>query len=268
MRAIDCNIHVNSSDPVQALFAKGNVDLEVYVDAEGYTGEIHVNGGVRKSGPAYITPDPITGTDPLDDPFASKVSESIADTNFRNAGCTYTNFSSSGTVTLQPGVYCGGIQLTGVGTATFSGSGDGIYVIRDGELSIGGTIIVDSQGAAFYMTGADARVNFLGTADIQMTAPTTGNLKGFIFFGDHLNPTAIPHSMRGTELGGYYGGIYFPNAIVDFHGTANGTLPGGSDCTIVVADKFLFAGEPTFHSESTCTDLPDLLSGGSVALVN
>ena len=162
--------------------------------------------------------------------------------------------------------------MSGTGTVTFQGGGvygmENVYVIRDGELSITGTLNVVGNGAAFYMTGSGARLDFGGTADMQMVAPQDGPLKGYIFFGDHDNASTAPHRLRGTAMGGYKGAIYLPYAILDFHGTADGTIPGGSDCTIAVADKFIFAGTPTFHAEGTCADYPELTGSGNVALVN
>ena len=48
-----------------------------------------------------------------------------------------------------------------------------------------------------------------------------------------------------------------------------GVIVAGSDCTIVVADSFIFAGTPTFHAQGTCINDPDLIDDPSKAsLVN
>jgi Flp pilus assembly protein TadG len=261
VRAVDCNIQVNSCHSSQALYAQGNVDLIVDIVTLGATGEIKVCGAAKLQGPANVTPAAKEGEDPLADPYAAVPGPSVG-------GCDHTNFSATGSVTLNPGVYCGGISLAGNGTATFLGTGDGIYVIKDGELSVTGNVDVVGDGVGFYLTGAAARVDFGGTADIGLKAPSGGALAGFVLFGDRANPATSAHSMRGTPLGGYNGAIYLPGAALDFHGTANGVVTGGSDCTIVVADTLIFAGTPTLHAESTCTDYPGLLAGGNVALVN
>ena len=161
--------------------------------------------------------------------------------------------------------------MTGNGTATFNGGGaagmENVYVIRDGALDIAGTLDVVGNGAAFYLTGVTGQIDIGGTAGLAMVAPTSGPLKGFVFVGDHVNYATSPHHLRGTASG-YKGAIYLPKGIADFHGTASGMIPGGTDCTIAIAEKFIFAGTPMLHAQGGCADYPELVGSGNVALVN
>ena len=92
------------------------------------------------------------------------------------------------------------------------------------------------------MTGADANVDFKGTADVTLSAATIGDLQGFVFAGDKENPADDAHVMRGTPAGGYEGIIYFPDAAVEIKGNS---IAGGdptSDCLILISDTIYFNG--------------------------
>ena len=252
----DCDIQVNSNDD-EALVATG----QTLVKITGVTGQIRVVGEVEEKGPASFDPTPLEGQAPIDDPY-----EALA---FPTVGsCTETNYSKTGDDTPAPGVYCGGMQFTGTGTVTFEGA----YIINGGELHVGGNIIADtgSGGVTFFLTGG-ATVKFIGTADIGLTAPSSGTPHdGFILFGDKSSPplSSDYHNIRGTSLGGYNGRIYLPLAKVNMGGTANGTL-GSSDCTVIVADTFEFGGTPLFEAIGGCSDFPPIpIVGGGAILVN
>ncbi|MEE8333758.1 MAG: TadG family pilus assembly protein [Alphaproteobacteria bacterium] len=271
VQTYDCSVQVNSCD-TSALRAQGNVTVNIVdlPDPDDLSGEINICGGADVRGSATLSPAPNTNTGEQEtDPFADTPQPDP--TLYDDASdCNFNNFSATGDVTLSPGVYCGGIQLTGSGTATFNGTGgslnDGLYIIKDGSLSVAGTINVVGNGVTFFTTGADATINFAGTADIGLTAPTTGPLAGFVIFGDADAPATTPHTMRGTSLGGYNGFIYLPEAALSMIGTATGTS-GVSDCTVVVADTVDFSGTANFEARSTCDSF-----GGPpttrVALVN
>lgn len=272
VQTYDCAIQVNSCDDA-ALKAQGNVVVNVVDvdDPENMSAEINVCGGAEIKGSATLTPAPNTYTGKqVDDPFAG-TAKPDAELYDDAADCTYTNFSASDDVDLYPGVYCGGITLTGSGTATFHGTGgsleNGLYIVKDGALSVGGNINATGDGVTFFMTGASARIDFGGTADIGLTAPTTGPLAGFIFFGDPDNPATGAHLIRGTTLGGYNGYIYLPGAGVSMTGTSNGTA-GTSDCTVIVSDTFENSGTPDFEAKAACSNYGGALSISRTALVN
>jgi hypothetical protein len=67
------------------------------------------------------------------------------------------NFSASGqtTITLQPGVYCGGVQFSGKVTVTFA---PGLFVIKDGLLQASGGTSFTGNGVSFFLTGAGGGV--------------------------------------------------------------------------------------------------------------
>ena len=113
----NCWAWVNS-DSSQAINAVGAASGT----AQGYC----TAGGVL--GGEHFNPTPYTGCEPLADPFASRFTWSYPYGD--SDSCDYNNTQlSNGTYTLNPGVYCGGIELKPQAIVTFR---PGVYVIRNG----------------------------------------------------------------------------------------------------------------------------------------
>jgi len=258
----DCSIEVASSDPC-AMHAHGTPTVTTVENEDGSAAEpINVVGGYCEQGPVAINPEPVTGYDgDVRDPYRNNpdpcenglVCEPAADDP-----CEPT--AISGTATLSPGIYCGGIIWTGNGTATFE---PGDYVIKDGPLDIGGNMAVEGEGVGFYLTGDGSVVNMKGTSDVSLSAqPTdpdmlgyTGSpLSGYVFYEDPDNAQQT-HTLRGTNGGAYQGVLYF-NGDVELKGTADGGLSEDeSDCTVLIADTVYFNGTTGLDADSTCESL-------------
>ncbi|MCI0584553.1 MAG: pilus assembly protein TadG-related protein [Chloroflexi bacterium] len=82
-------------------------------------------------GPLAITPSPITGVDPLDDPLAGIDPVAYASMTVRSTSRLVLN---NQTQILQPGVYRGGVQLRNSSVALLR---PGIYVFDGGGLDVG-----------------------------------------------------------------------------------------------------------------------------------
>jgi len=267
--ATDCSIEV-ASDAECAMYAHGTPTI---TQVNGDEGEgISVAGTYCEKGSVDIDPrpeedysgdvsDPYRNNDPCNDfdPPWGKCSDP----------CDYTDFSFEGGTTLQPGVYCGGITLTGSGTATLM-SGD--YIIREGSLDVGANIAFDgSSGVGFYLQGTGSTVNFGGTADVTLKAQhATGSpLDGFIFFEDQSKDPKESHVLRGTNGGSYEGILYF-SGDVEMKGTADGGLTE-SDCTVLIASTVYFNGTTGLDADSTCSGFgsaPAGIADMEVRLVN
>jgi hypothetical protein len=91
-------------------------------NATNLTGNATVNttdncvvGGAKVTGNSSITPPPLSVCHTVPDPFANWPTPTITK-------CDYTNYKLSGnvTVTLNPGVYCGGMTFSGPVNVTFA----------------------------------------------------------------------------------------------------------------------------------------------------
>jgi hypothetical protein len=172
------------------------------------------------------------GTSPATDPYASVVMPSFS-------GCDYNNDTEKNTVTLNPGVYCGGLQLNAGADVTLN---PGVYFMDRGSLKVNGgsslhgtgvTIIFTSSTGANY---ADATIN--GGANIAITAPTTGPLAGIAIFGDRNMPTSTTFKFNGGDSQVLGGALYVPKGTLQYAGGAN----VATNCTQIIADNVTFTG--------------------------
>ena len=116
-----CVVQVNSSD-TQAVQTTGNATINSVENC--------FVGGISTVGNSSITPAPDATCKAIPDPFAAYSKPAVG-------SCTYTNYQLSGnqTVTLQPGVYCGGMNFSGPVNVTFAPS---VYIIKNGTISESG----------------------------------------------------------------------------------------------------------------------------------
>ena len=217
-----CGFHVNSSDP-------GALDIALNGTLEAES--ICVNGGVTGQGNS----DPLAQLEcpQVDDPLAELERPFVGGCDFNN-----TKFNS-GTHILTPGVYCGGISLSGSAKVEF---GEGTYIIDGGTLKVAGkTASMEGEEVSFYFTG-DASLNLAGQGTLDLSAPTgdTDPLKGILFFGDPDSDPGVKHNISGNDNMSYDGTMYFPNNELAFTGNGTGTSSAGY--TLAIARLLKFGG--------------------------
>ena len=202
----------------------------------------------------------VTGVAPFSDPLSYLQPPSFN-------GCDYNNvhFSSTPPQPLQPGVYCGGIQVSGSSTQITLTSG--LYVLNGGgfKMSGGGSLIGDPAGVMFYNTGTGNGSKKYGSIDIEGVTNTTltaspinnaGMLAGILFFDDRnassyvSNPVNI---INGGSTANITGALYFPSTALQYSGGTQQTA-----YTVVVAYQLSISGNATFND-----DYSTLPGGGS-----
>lgn len=252
-----CNIQVDSCHEANAFSANGTptIDLTVELDGGGIgNGELNVCGGMSVTKNVTLPPEQYVNADSgiqKGDPFAGTEYETYPAAS-ETSTCNNTNFSATKNVTLWPGVYCGGISLTGNGTATMK---PGTYYIKDGQFKATGTRTLVGDGVTVVLTGSAANLELGGVSSMALSAPTTGQYAGFVFFGDAAKPATSTHKIHGTPLGAFHGIAYFPESTVEYKGTATGDISGGTDdCAVMIADKFFFNGTVNIGLSSECSD--------------
>ena len=252
INAVGCNIQVNSCADTNAMWSHGTSSIVVSGDDDSH-GYMNVCGDLRANGPVTLDPWPYDDTEYQEgDPFEEW------DPGLRDAACTETGiYQFSGTKTLTPGVYCGGIKGTGSGTVTFM---PGEYVIKGGEFSLGANLSATGDEVGFYLTGPDANLKIGGGLDILLSAPTSGPLAGFVFASDKLNPADDAHVMSGGPVGQYQGMLYFPEAAVEIKGNSTAAGDPTSDCLILIADTIYFNGTTggNMQLDNECSDYSGL----------
>jgi Flp pilus assembly protein TadG len=158
--------------------------------------------------------------------------------------------------TVNPGRYCGGFNLTGDVTLN-----PGTYVIDGGTFKINAGTNVTGDGVMFYLTN-DAQISFNGGANIQVSAPTAGDYKGLLFFGDRDSSSAL-HKFNGTADSSMIGALYFAKQDVEILGN----FAGSNGCTQIVASTVKFSGSTNFSADCTGTGIEDIALGGTVKIV-
>jgi Flp pilus assembly protein TadG len=240
MIADGCAVRVNSDDPY-ALDVTSNGVME--------TVETCVKGGTRILG--SVTPPPATGCPRVSDPLAG-LEEPIV------GGCDHTNLvlSAPNTYNLTEGVYCGGLEIKGQANVHLA---PGVYVMKNGPLTITGQASVEGSGITIFLTGNDAVADVGGSGAIDLSAPTTGDLAGILIFEDRDNPMLQSHSFRGGGNKLYTGVIYVPNGIVEYVG--NGA--GGGGAPYFIAWRFAMSGNGELklvYDPASGIPLPDVMT--------
>ena len=241
INAPKCVIQVNSSSS-RAVEMNGNTVIKAVENC--------FVGGISTVGNSTISPAPNETCKPIPDPFANYPRPSVGN-------CDFNNYQLSGnkTVTLQPGVYCGGMNFSGPVKVTFA---PGLYVIKDGVLSeSGGTFT--GNGVSFFLTGYNTSVQLSGQANWHLVAPTSGPLPGFAIFLDPDGPSGLAGS--ASSLSGqaelYFEGIvYLPKQEVTVAGNASAFAP--SPYTSYIGDtlRFVGNGDLVINNDTSLTALP------------
>jgi len=256
INAPKCVVQVNSKD-LDAVDMVGNAYIKSVDNC--------FVGGLRKVGNATIAPAPETSCPQIPDPFAAYTRPAVG-------GCTFNNYKASGntTITLQPGVYCGGMSFSGPVNVTFS---PGLYIVKDGTITESGGSFT-GNGVTFFLTGSGAGIQLSGKANWHIVAPATGAMPGFAIFLDPSGPTgnaATSSSLSGQSELYWEGIVYLPGQQVTVSGTAEAFAP--SPYTSYIADTLSFVGngELVINNDTTLTKLPIptalyVQSGGQVSI--
>ena len=84
-----------------------------------------------------------------------------------------------------------------------------------------------------------------GSPTVTLSAPTTGDLAGMLFFQDRSVPVgSSPSNFKGSSAQGYTGSIYFPTTDITFEGTPS----VASTATIMVGYKLHFSGNTSIEN--------------------
>jgi hypothetical protein len=238
----DCNIYVNSSSS-SALRLVGGATINANA--------AYIRGNYTTSGQASLntTAGTYTGAPVAPDPYAD-----VQIPNY--SGCNSTNYSLTGNQSQRftPGssgiwVFCGGLSIKGNSSVTLD---PGVYVIDGGSLSIAGGSSISGTGVTIVLTGSAgsgyATASIAGGATVNITAPSSGALRGLAFFQDRNAPTSGSDSFTGGATQNVTGAIYFPNQNLTF---AGGTTTGAK-CTQLIAYTLTFNGNATFNFKPDC----------------
>jgi len=237
--------------------------VSIQGSAEVTTSCVSSSGGVYNTATLVMEkcPEPRLYMPRADDPFAGvpppaipAKCETISGPGGKKGGGKKDD--GGDTIVLGPGNYCGGFSVTGSATL-----GSGVYVISGGTMQFNANASISGSGVTFYLTDG-ARVIMNGSADIELSAPTSGPYKGMLFYADPDSSTSYG-IFNGTADSSLKGALYFPTQNVAIRGDFGGS--GG--CTRLVAGTIEINGNPTFDADCTAAGIDDFGVPGGVFLV-
>ena len=176
----NCAVFSNS-DHANSIKAKNSATLKA---------SLICSRGGKSGGPGSFSPEPITDCPSFDDPLADRPEPAIG-------SCAETDLTISGaTVTLNPGTYCGGLEVTGNSKVTLR---PGVYIMKDGQLLVTGGSSLMGEGVGFFLTGSNARFEFTADSSIDLAAPEQGPMAGLLMFEGRSQPTNGSHRIQSDD---------------------------------------------------------------------
>ena len=218
-----CNLYDNSSD-ASALTVGGSglITAQSVGVVGGISGATSITaaGGIK------------TGQSPTPDPYAGVSFPAFF-------GCDQHNLRVNSSVTLSPGVYCGGMSVTAGAVVTLN---PGIYYMDQGSLSVVGNATINGTGVTIVFTSGHnnnwATASIGSNAIINLTAPTTGPTAGIVLFGDRNMPVGTAFKLTGGATQNFGGAVYLPKAALNYAGGSSGS----NGCTQIIADTLNWSG--------------------------
>jgi hypothetical protein len=168
-------------------------------------------------------------------------------------------------ITLNPGVYCGGLTLGSQSKFTLSA---GVYSIRGGTFTINSQATVTGTGVMVYLstpvtstsdTTQVARINFSGQPHVTLSGGdgTNGTVKDVVIFSNRNSTNTNALSFNGDSTSLLKGSFYAPGDYVYITGTSSsggnvnmdGIYYSSGSCygsNYLVASKIKIDGHATF----------------------
>jgi Flp pilus assembly protein TadG len=224
LEANGCAVYSNSNHP-QAI----RLDQNSSISASA----ICAVGGVKAKSDA-VKPVPTTDCAAINDPLSSRQHANLV-------GCTANKLKlSTGSHTLTPGRYCGGLTISGTAEVKFTA---GNYAIEGGPFEVSGAANVTAENSAFYLEGSKATLNFTGASTLHMSGAKDGPMAGLLFFEDRSVPVGRSHRINSINVDELTGTIYLPRGKLRVD--PNGSVAEDSAFTAIVAHQLEIDEGPT-----------------------
>ena len=173
-----------------------------------------------------------TGVAPTPDPLAHLP---VPSTSGMTVQSTSQLTLTGGSQTIWPGVYTGGISLTGNGSITMM---PGIYYLNGGGLSATGGGSISGSGVMIYNAPSSSSdsISLTGNGNINLTPPTSGIYAGISIY--QARTATAPLSLTGNGAINITGGIYAAAAAATLTGNGGTNVEG----SFFIADSARLTG--------------------------
>lgn len=245
----------HADDPKKC--AKGDA-FDVFGGGSIVADSIYVVGGWEVDGgsctpTSWVSPDPLINQPVLADPYANLAGPDPNTLTTRNGTPNSPSMLtiSSGTQTLQPGVYWGGITIKGTANVTMA---SGIYYIGGGGLTVKDSATLNAPNVMIYNTnapngGKNGRykgISLSTSGSVTMGPMTSGGFAGMVIFQDRNNPNDITLN-PGNGIDGLSGTLYAAHDDATVVVTASGT----ANLQILAGEIKIDGADATFQFEPT-----------------
>ena len=199
--------------------------------AQMQSGRLCASGGAKADSSSSYAPTPQTDCPAIADPLAGLPAPAVG-------ACTFTNYKvTSGSQSLTPGVYCGGIE---VGSSAAVNLLPGTYVLKDGGLTVKSNGSLSGNDVTLYFSGSGSTIDVKADSTISLTAPSTGTYAGILMFEDRNAPLHQTHRFESRNAPNLLGTIYLSRGDLQVGvkgaGGSGGVAVGATSAwTIVVA---------------------------------
>lgn len=196
---------VNSTDPEGSIAGGGGTVSALEFDL---TGGYTTTGGGTFDGPIY------TGRRPMEDPLADMPPP---DPSLMTVQSEKKIQYTQDALVLQPGVYKGGISVSGTGSLTLM---PGIYYMDGGGFTFSGQGSLYGDGVMIYNDPGNGQadgISVTGQGSVTLTGMKTGIYEGMTFFQDRTSN--VTGTISGTGAGtSITGTFYFAGALLNISG--------------------------------------------------
>lgn len=217
------------------------------LDSAALAASFVCTAGGAKAAAGQITPAPLMDCPTTADPLADRKPPTVG-------ACTETNKDiSSGMVTLMPGVYCGGLKIRGTAVVDLK---PGIYVIKDGALTVTDTATLRGRYVGFYLAGASTVFEFTKDSVIDLGAPKDGAMAGLLFFEDRAGNLGKTSRITSDYARKLIGTVYLSRG--EFMIDSTRPVADKSEYTAMVVRKLSLQSGPDLvvNSDYEASDVP------------
>ncbi len=201
-------------------------------NSSNLTASLICSRGGKDGTKGNFNPEPITDCPGFDDPLAGRPEPTVGKCDQSRELVITTSQS------LTPGVYCGGITIEAGARVELTA---GIYIIKDGPLTVtrGGQLV--GQEVGFFFTGRGASLLFDRDSTISLEAPQSGVMAGLLMFAARdLDKERF--KIMSDDARVLLGTIYLPAS--ELYVDAGSPIADNSAYTAIVADTMRLYGGP------------------------
>ncbi len=212
---------------------------------------IEVVGGTYTTSGGNINGSVQTPHETITDPLLSIVPPSPSAQPTRTAPPMWGDGTA---ITIQPGLYDGGISLNGWSKVTMS---PGVYYMKNGGFSVANGVKLSGSGVMIYIDNGGGKFNFQGGGVIDLSAPESGPYTGIVMYQDRNSSQTI--SIANGSATTITGTVYAPGAEMDIAGGASNSQYGSQ----IIAKTMHLSNNASIRT----TGDPTKIARGSVSLL-